>query len=195
MAVSASAFSVIVRNSTLEESFPGGVEAFRQRCPNSTYCNDGKLSRIGFMYEGDAKAFALSLARDGLALHHKGMAMDVVISRQFNETIETNLPCIWLELGHYEGRPVARLVGEKTDRLSIPKIELDDTANIIQISFKDLRESYDFLGIRNHVECYRHKTSGEMTYVGRTGGPAWQINWRGLWGAVRSSFSRRPPSR
>jgi hypothetical protein len=194
MAVSALVFSVIVRNTTLEESFPGGVEAFKQHCPNSSYCNDGKLSRIGFMNESDAKAFVSSLAREGLALQHKGMAMDVAITRQFHEALEALFPCMWLDLGHYQGRPVARLVGDKTDILSIPKTDLEDFAKITQITVKELRESYDFLGIRNHVECYRHKGSGEMTYVGRTGGPAWKINWSGVWSAFRSFFRRRTDS-
>jgi hypothetical protein len=102
---------------------------------------------------------------------------------------------MWLELGHYQGRPVGRLVGDKTDLLSIPKTEWDDPAKITQISYKELRESYDFLGIRKHVECYRHKISGEMTYVGGVGGPAWKINWRGVLSAFRSSFRRRTRSR
>jgi hypothetical protein len=147
------------------------------------------------MNEGDAKAFASDLARDGLTLQYKGMSMDVAITRQFGETIKAALPCIWLELGHYEGRPVARLVGEKTELLSIPELEWNDFTPLRQISLKDLKESYDFLGVRNHVECYRHKTSGEMTYVGRSGGPAWRIKWRGMWGAVRSAFRRRLRSR
>jgi hypothetical protein len=109
-----------------------------------TCANDGKLSGFWFRNEGDAKALASSLARDGPTLHHQGMAMHVAITRQFRDTLEAILPCVWLKLDHYQGRPVARFVGEKTDLLPIPKTDGDDFAKIAQITFAELRESCDF---------------------------------------------------
>lgn len=194
MAVSATMFSVIVRNSTLAEKFPGGVDGFRLRCPNATYCNDGTLSRIGFMSEFDANQFASMLAADGLTLTHKGMAMDVVVTRQDPTVVHLNLPCIWLEVGHIEGLPAVRLVGEKTELLSLAACDQAAAQDTTQFSLKDLNESHDFLGVSKRVEHYRHKATGQMIFVGRSSGPSWKINWRGVWNAFRASFFR-PRSR
>ena len=190
MAVSATLFSVIVRNSTLVEKFPGGVDGFRLRCPNGTYCNDGTLSRIGFMSEFDANQFASKLAADGLTLTHKGVAMDVVITRQDPTVVHPNLPCMWLEVGHIQGFPVVRLVGEKTELLSLAACDEGTAQDTVRFSLKELNKSHDFLGVSKRIEYYRNKTTGKMIYVGRSNGPAWKINWRGVWNAFRASFFR-----
>jgi hypothetical protein len=65
MAVLVADFSVVIRNSAIEQGFPGGLLAFQNACPNKTLCSDGLLTRVGFMML-DANFFLLRLIAQGL---------------------------------------------------------------------------------------------------------------------------------
>jgi hypothetical protein len=73
----------------------------------------------------------------------------------------------WLVSGNCQGIPIASLVGTEHVNLFIPESELD--SKMEAISFKDLRESYDFVGAQDSVEHYVHKETGRDIYIGRTG--------------------------
>jgi hypothetical protein len=66
MAVLVADFSVVIRNSAIEQGFPGGLLAFQNACPNKTLCSDGLLTRVGFMMLDDANFFLLRLIAQGL---------------------------------------------------------------------------------------------------------------------------------
>src|SRR5437870_12425006 len=53
MAVSISGYSVVVRNKTIDERFPGGMPAYTSLCSNQTFCTDGKVTRVSFMTLAD----------------------------------------------------------------------------------------------------------------------------------------------
>ena len=61
MAVLIEAVNVLVRNATIERRLPDGLLGWARLCPNSMYCTDGELFRIGFLCDSDAFAFVEEL--------------------------------------------------------------------------------------------------------------------------------------
>src|SRR2546428_1019185 len=165
MAVSAIAISVVVRNASIEAHFPGGMLAFARSCPNQTFCTDGTISRVGFMVQKDAQTFANRLAATGLALSPAEAASEIALVIQGQGFFS---PCNWLQLGLFEGCPSVWMAGTDRGTLSIPEFELNSAMDPL-IRVEELRESFELIGLKANgtVEVYRHKTTGELRYVGR----------------------------
>ena len=161
MGVCCRGYSVIVRNRAVENGLIGGLDAYKQLCPNSTFCSDGLICRVGFMNLDDAKSFLSQLMESGLL--KSGSVEDFTI-------VDQGLGILpwpdWLVFGHYEKVPIACLVGTEHVDLFMPQSELD--SKMETISFKDLREMYDFVETKNNVEHYVHKVSGSPLFIGRT---------------------------
>jgi hypothetical protein len=166
MGVSASGFSVIVQNRTLKDRFPGGLEAFERICPNRTFCTDGVISRVGFMRLEDALTFIGTLEASGLVAFPQGTSLDVALTSQSGEVAHSLHACDWLELGSLHGRPVARMRGTETVNFFMPSF--DWQSPLQQCRKEDLRTAYEFVGVRDGVEAYRKKATGEVVYVART---------------------------
>ena len=49
--------NVLIRNATVEQRFPGGMQEYERHCPNVTFCTDGQICRVGFMTEADAVSY------------------------------------------------------------------------------------------------------------------------------------------
>jgi hypothetical protein len=112
VAVLIEALNVIVRVETLNELFPGGETAYAQRCPNATYCNDGVLTRVGFMTPRDVQLFTGALQRLGFAfLDDAGGAVDFVV---IDEREGPTTPCAWVEFAEGELIAAAWLRGSGT---------------------------------------------------------------------------------
>jgi tetratricopeptide (TPR) repeat protein len=168
MAVPISAFSVVVRNKTIDEQFSGGMLAYISLCPNQTLCTDGKVTRISFSTPADVKLFLEALAERGLtAADDKGVSVDVALVIEGNVN---DYPYLWLEHGTIKGRPAAWLKGADPGELVIADEERK-SSGLKAISEKELRESFDLVGTENNVEAYRNRRTGEMLYVGRTSPP------------------------
>jgi hypothetical protein len=164
MAVSAIAISVIVRNATIQERFPGGMPAFARFCPNRTFCTDGTISRVGFMVESDARTFIDRLRAAGLEISPITVASEIALVEQGHGFL---FPCDWLQSGLFDGHPSVWLAGADRGSLFIPRVELN--SRIAPIDVNELREHFEFDGLdrSGKVEVYRHKTTGELRYVGR----------------------------
>jgi hypothetical protein len=95
MSVLCEALSVLVRAATLDEKYPGGLEAYRAGVPNRTWCSDGKLTRVGFMRPEDVLTYLGVLrARSGLVTDLNGRWIDVVVVDQFTGP---TAPCNWVK--------------------------------------------------------------------------------------------------
>jgi hypothetical protein len=178
VAVSAIAISVVVRNSTIEARFPGGMPAFARSCPNQTVCTDGMISRVGFMVRHDAQIFANRLLAAGLAPSPAEAASEIALVIQGRGFF---YPCDWLQFGLFEGYPSVWLAGTDRGTLFIPQAELN-SGIAPPIREEEFRESFEFIGLKANgkVEVYRHKTTGELQYVGRPFHPVrkwWQF-WK-----------------
>ncbi len=164
MAVPIEGYSVVVRDSTLAAKYPGGVDAYRDGCPNNTYCSDGNLSRIGFMNSHDADTFIAQLAAAGLTPFRDGTAEDVALVTRH---AGLSKPCDWLEFGQYKQAIIAWLAGTDPGNIHAPAGWSPDRV-MRHMSTEEAREQLEFLRTENGVEVYRDKTTGEEVHVGRT---------------------------
>ena len=111
MAVSISGYSVVVRNKTIDERFPGALLAYTSLCPNQTFCTDGKVTRIIFTTLADAEIFLEALAERSLTPAEKGVSAGAAVVSESDGSV---YPCHWLEHGTIRGRPAAWLVDRKS---------------------------------------------------------------------------------
>lgn len=66
VAVVCDALSVVIAVTTLEAKYPGGLSGYRAAVPNSTYCCDETLTRVGFMHPNDVGFWIGHLEDHGL---------------------------------------------------------------------------------------------------------------------------------
>lgn len=164
MAVPIRSYSIIVRNKTIDEEFPGGMTAYASLCPNQTLCTDGKLTRISFMTKGDMELFCAALAERGLtAADDKGVSQDVAL---LMDGEVNDYPYPFLEHGTIQGQHAAWLKGTDPGELVVADAERR-SSGMRRISETEL-QSFDLVGTENNVEAYRDRHTGEMLYVGRT---------------------------
>lgn len=163
MAVSALVFSVIVRNLSVERHLPEGQDDLEQACPNSTFCSDGTISRIGFMALEDATAFIDWLRSVGFIVLRDGKSDEVALTYHLTGFL---YQCDWLELGVFEGHPIAWLKGSDPGTAYIPAFERGSPTHGLRPS--DFNEQYEFVEKRDNLDVYRNKITGEEVYVGRT---------------------------
>jgi hypothetical protein len=97
MAVLVEGISVVVRSDAIQSKIAGGLERFRQLIPNSTYCDDGELARVGFLAPADVQTFIEELVDAGLAFMEDGRCVDIAVcDQQRGPTAD----CDWLEFTH-----------------------------------------------------------------------------------------------
>jgi hypothetical protein len=94
MAILLDGFSVIIRRSTIERKYPGGLRAYERDGPNATYCADEQLCRVSFMTFAGAETFVWGLAAAGLTPYQDDAAEDVVIAAPEKGFWRA---CSWLE--------------------------------------------------------------------------------------------------
>ena len=164
MAVIIEAFTVIVRNSTLEEKYPGGREALAADCLNRTYCDDGNLSRVAFMHSADVQAFLEDLARMGLVPVADDCVIDVaVVSAEQGLQAGT---CDWLLFATFKGVPIAWENGKSPSPLvGPPGYEFGRKTQYV--SAEEARDRLVYLRTENGVDVYLDKTTGQEMYSGR----------------------------
>jgi hypothetical protein len=177
MAVSAVAASVVVRNASIEARFPGGLSSFSASCPNQTFCTDGSVSRVGFMTREDAETFIHRLVAAGVAPSLQEAHSQIALIEQGHGFA---YPCDWLQLGLFDGRPCVWLANQDRGDLFLPKSDLDP-ATMSSYTIKEFKEMFELTGVKDNVEVYRHRATGEIRYVGRPFRSAprkwWQI-WK-----------------
>jgi hypothetical protein len=76
------AISVIVRISTIEQKYKGGLAQYRRDCPNKTFCADKHLTRVGFMVPPDVEQYVLGLEQQGFIFQREGSFVDIAIVDQ-----------------------------------------------------------------------------------------------------------------
>jgi hypothetical protein len=178
MSVSAAVFSVVIRNSTLESRYPGGVEAYREACPNGTFCTDGRITRIGFMAPEDAHAFISGLTPTGLVPMRDGVAADIALADGAGGFV---YPCDWLDAALHKDRPIVWLAGEEPDPLYVPAVEWGSEKPLRWVSREDFHKFFEFVRAEQNVEAYRDRRTGEVLYIGRPTLPRSRRKWWQLW--------------
>jgi hypothetical protein len=119
MSVLAEGFSVIVRRSTIDGDFPGGMAAYRRLVPTKTFCADQHLTRVGFLDWPTANEFLASLRAFGLTHQNVDEGPDVGVLHQDDGQLAV---AFWLEWGRDEaGRSIAWLYGTDAGQLAVPE--------------------------------------------------------------------------
>lgn len=97
MAVLVEGISVIIRKDAIHSKMAGGEKRFRLLIPNSTYCDDGELVRVGFLAPAEIQAFVDELVDAGLIFMENGQCVDIAVcDQQRGPTVA----CPWLEFAH-----------------------------------------------------------------------------------------------
>ena len=97
MAVLVEAISVLVRKDAIRDKMTGGEARFKLHIPNSTFCEDEQLTRVGFLNPDDVGAYIEELTEAGLEFMKDGKSVDIVVcDQQSGPTVA----CDWIEFCH-----------------------------------------------------------------------------------------------
>ena len=103
MPVLCEALSVVVRRDSIDKHLQGGWQNFIRKIPNSTFCTDGELARVGFMAPDPMIDFIKLLQRNGLQIDQKSDSQSEV--REIDDIIVVDqirgptVECSWIEFG------------------------------------------------------------------------------------------------
>jgi hypothetical protein len=158
MAVLAECYSVVVRVTTLNRAYPGGVEAYEVNCPNRTFCSDGEVCRVGFMAWADTEAFLQSLQRFNITAE----AGDVAIIREDKGLLQASA---WLEFHRIDGTPMGWLVNSTVQLFAAPPGWAPGRRHVLMTE-AELRQR-KLVADSGGVESYENPSTGEVLHVGR----------------------------
>jgi hypothetical protein len=181
MGVLIEAENVLIRNATVEQRLPGGMQEYERRCPNDTFCMDGQICRVGFMVIADAVSYIHHLESLGFARPTSEGSPEVAL---INEVTGFVLPCDWLELnwidlGGDAPTAVAWLRGTALSQLVAPPDW--KPGKMIQIAAKELSE-HEFLGTEESVDSFRDTVAGRTAVCGPNAGrctSGTHLHWHG----------------
>ncbi|MDD2908092.1 MAG: DKNYY domain-containing protein [Candidatus Gracilibacteria bacterium] len=161
MAVLMEATNIIIRNSTIEEKYPGGLDEYIKNIPNDTFCSDGKITRIGFMVYDLSIEFIKVLEGYGFILEDESLSFkDICITRQSIGALHS---CDWLICGKIEGMgyEFCALKGEEVteDSIILPKGYKKDYKS----DFKQSESSEYLFGFNGGDELFL--IDGDVKYI------------------------------
>lgn len=93
MAVLVEAFSVVVKDETIENKFRGGFDAFMDLIPNSTYSTDDELHCVSFLKTEDMEDYVNMLISQGLVYVENNEFVDIAIVDMLRGPL---MKCNWL---------------------------------------------------------------------------------------------------
>lgn len=172
MAVLAEVYSVVVRVSTLNGRYPGGVDGYEQDCPNRSFCTDGEVCRVGFMAWADAQAFLESLKRFSITSE----TGDVAITREDKGLL---LESAWLEFNRIDGIPTGKLVDSTVQGLAAPRGWKPGSPRILTTEAELAQR--ELVADEDGVASYRDPSTGDVVYVGRTRAQGTRRPWWRFW--------------
>lgn len=171
MSVLIEAISVVARRAAIEDKYPGGLTAFKSDCPNSTFCADEYLVRIGFMTPEDVEGFVRIVAANGLAHLHDGAAVDLVVIDQLHGP---TTPCDWIEAGrHPDGYSAAWLAGTTPGWLAVPDgWAVSQSRELKFVPSSDAANRILRLTQENGIDVVLDLETGRQGYIGRVSPPS-----------------------
>lgn len=146
------AYSIIIKNSTLNHLYPWWVEWYKISIPNQTYCSDWFITRIWFMSSEDNKAWLEHLSKYNIEyLDENEQSKDICIHSQKSWPL---CDCNRLEFTKdnniYSGTEIAWLKWSKKSDISIPENRYPEEIHYIsEEEHKNLEISSD----ENWLEC------------------------------------------
>jgi len=94
MAVLIEAISVVVRIDAINNKMEGGWERFKLLIPNSTFCHDDDVARVGFLDPPHVGEFIAELEDCGLQYLDDGAPIDMIVVDQQRGPV---IQCGWIE--------------------------------------------------------------------------------------------------
>lgn len=167
MSVLVEAISVVIRNDVLERRYPGGLAAYRSRCPNHTFCTDGTLARVGFMSREEVAHFVRGLARKGFVFFRDEAFVDFAV---VDQTVGPTGPCPWLTFArHEDGYCLCWLAGSPPGELAHPADWTPaDSQSLTLRPEENLEADLEYLGTEANSDVFRDRATGQIQYVGGT---------------------------
>lgn len=168
MGVLVEAISVLVPTKVLEREYPGGSTAYCAACPNSTFCTDGKLTRVGFMHPNDANNYTSTLSDFGLILVEDECWVHMVV---VDQSLGPTAACPWIEWGkHALGFTVAWLAGSSPSPMAAPRgWKLGQSAELTRVQLTELEEYFVPMQKLGNLEVALNLKTGREVFMGRTG--------------------------
>jgi hypothetical protein len=169
VAVLIECISVVVSVDVVQTRHPGGLDGYRDACPNGTFCSDGKLTRVGFMSQTDVKSFVDSLERHGLTFFEDGEFRDVAV---VDQTRGPTGPCRWIafEAGS-DGPSYAWVSGSEPGSVAAPEgwvYERSMSAKGRFISPDEGHRDFKYSRTDGANDVYIDRRTGKEHFVGRT---------------------------
>lgn len=173
MSVLCEAISVIVTRNALDVAYPGGLRGYERDCPNSTFCADEHLTRVGFMHPDDVEEFLESLQRrSGLTVMEAGRFIDIAVVDQMTGPTRV---CEWLDFTSSGGVTRAWLAGETPGELVPPA---GWRPADLRLTTWEEAEGLPISEGRDGMQVTIDAATGDVRYLGRTGsGPAGVDRW------------------
>ena len=173
MSVLIEGISVVVRNETLEEKYPGGVDAYRLHVPNRTFCTDGVLTRVGFMVPIDVSFWVRILQKRGLLwVDSEKRFRDIAVVDQLAGPTST---CDWLVYERqFDGPNYAWLSGTEPGELAVPRdwcYEESLSKDFIYTPKEGADRWRAAEGHRDGCDLFIHPRTGQKTACARPFGP------------------------
>ena len=178
MAIIVQGCTVVVKNTAIQQRFPGGLDAYRRNCPNLTYYSDGTLSAVAFMTTQDAVQFARLLASYGFPDPLQGSSGEVAIAVDAEGGGFLGV-CDWLRLqrgpipndrGHQVEILIALLKDEIPTTFTAPA-DWQSLARAQMHTPEELDRDYELIAedpvSRGRLLTYRHRTTQQLIYIGR----------------------------
>lgn len=171
----ADGYSLIIRNSSIMNSFEGGFESFMSALPNRTFCSDGQISRIGYMVYLDLKKHAEFLMEKGLRPGTDFLSFHMLTGpitqadwlkysryQCFNDSDKVFTVC-WLS-EDYGGSPVDEQVLAFPEGFSPEKsLNAEDVINPDEIN-----KRFELLSKKDGLYVFWDKLQNREVFVGRT---------------------------
>jgi len=174
MSILVEAYTIILRISTIEEKFPGGMNGF-VKAANATLRFDEEIAGMEFMAPEDVMFFIRMLQRHGLKYFEDEKFVDIALVCQIRGLLAH---CDWLQFGHWTFEnnikvPACRLVGSKSKEFVAYRGWQYERSISSRFDFwpEDIIDRcLKFLRHENDMDIYLNLQTGEEVYIGRDTG-------------------------
>lgn len=190
MPVLCECISVIIKCSSIERYFKGGMDAFYKIIPNDTARSDGELFGVGFMNPMDVKSFIDVLENSGLQFQKsKGFSLKRLKNRSQNDIVVVDqfmgptTDCDWIEFSQFpvgenntmvsacwlfEGTPFElgpQISEDQLNNLAVPHGWTPDQTESISFHADYESDRFTFLRHENGLDVYLEKATGKEHYT------------------------------
>ena len=174
MAILVEVYTVILKISTIEEKYPGGMNGFVKDA-NATIRFDEEIAGIEFMVPEDVMSFIRRLQSYGMKYLEDGKFIEVALADQMRGLLAH---CEWLQFGHSTIKknikvPTCRLVGSKFEKVAVYGGWHYERSLSRQFGFvpgDSVERCLKFLRHDKGMDIYLNLQTGEEVYVGRDTG-------------------------